>query len=127
MIRPVTCPATINYFVNHPDNTDGVLLDMKGAINPKTAFYMGEHGGFAFEWTAPMTFEVHAMVAKAGRGRWALDGLAYALHDMRGLANHFWARVHPDALHIGLFARQAGFALEPTMALAPWRVFSRRT
>lgn len=123
----MTCPATINYFVNHPDNLDGPQLDMSGAINPKTAFYIGEHGGFAFEWTAPRTFEVHAMVTREGRGKWALDALEYALRAMQDRANHFWCRIHPDAPHIALFARMTGFRMDDTTALAPWRVFNRRT
>lgn len=127
MIRPVTCPATINYFANHPDNNIGPLLDFTNAVGPKTAFYIGEHGGFAFEWSAPGTYEVHAMVAKGGRGRWALDAMKTALRAMSERANHFWARVHPDSPHIAMFARLAGFRDCGTDALAPWRVYSRRT
>lgn len=127
MIRPVTDPRTIEYYVNHPDNLEGPALDMAGAIGPKTAFYIGEHGGFGFEWCAPGTYEVHAMVTKAGRGRWALNALETALRDMAGRADHYWCRIHPDTPHIALFARLAGFRMDATTALAPWHVYNRRT
>ena len=126
MIAEVSNPAIVNFFANHPDNNSGPLLDLTGAMGPKTAYFLGKHGGFAFEWTAPGTYEVHAMVVKAGRGRWALDALETALRAMQGRAERFWARIEPDRPEIALFARLAGFRDCGANVLAPWRIYERR-
>jgi RimJ/RimL family protein N-acetyltransferase len=113
MIREVTDAAILNAFSAHPDISAkfGGAIEFSGAMRETAVYLFGEHGGLAFEWTAPRTYEVHIMLTTAGRGRWGIEAVKRALAIMmaeRG-ANHVWARVKPDDRHISLFARWCGF------------------
>lgn len=110
-------PARVNYLVNHPSirphiGGDGVsVMDLSEAVqNRDNVFLDGEHGGFAFIWTAPRTYEVHTFILPEGRGEWARD-FADLARDWMGdnFADHLWTRVHPEAGNVRAFTLRSGF------------------
>lgn len=117
MMRRTFDAGRINYLVNHPTirphiGGDGESnLDLSDAVaDPANVFLDGEHGGFAFTWSAPGVFEVHTFILKDGRGAWARSfarDAREAMADIYG-AKHLWTRVHPDAAHVRKFTLDAG-------------------
>lgn len=104
----------INFYANHPEIRPFIggtgELDLSSAtFDPHFALF-GEHGGFVLTWTAPETYEVHTLIAEAGRGQWAFDfakeSIAYMV---RNGALHLWTRVHPKHRHTAIFTRKMGF------------------
>lgn len=114
MIRPVGDAGTVNYFANHPEIRPFIggegELDLSIIVTAPNVALFGEHGGFCLSWTAPGTWEVHTMIVKAGRGRWALEAAEKSLEYMKGIgAFHLWTRVHPDMRNVERFTRMMGF------------------
>jgi streptogramin lyase len=109
--------ARINTLVNDPSirpfiGGDGEsALDLTAAVDdPQNVFLMGEHGGFAFTWSAPRTYEVHTFILPTGRGPEALEMALTARGWMEEhFADHLWTRVHPDAANVRKFTLKAGF------------------
>ncbi len=107
----------INNLVNHPTirpycggNPNAWLNLTAAVIDLKNYFLLGQHGGFCFCWSAPNTYEIHAFVLPEGRGKWAYDFIAACIGNMvRHGANHLWARVAVDAVHVRRFTMKAGF------------------
>lgn len=72
----LTDAAHLNALVNHPSvrptcGGDGKSqLDLTPVLaNKKNHVFAWDHGAFLFVWTAPQTYEVHAMILPEGRGR----------------------------------------------------------
>jgi hypothetical protein len=110
--------AYINSLVNHPDirphiGGDGEsVLDLSAAVNDRAnVFLVGDHGGFAFSWSAPFVYDVHALVLPSGSGKWARDSFALARDAMCDIygARILWVRIEPDNRKTIMFARRAGF------------------
>lgn len=117
MIRRSFDADTINALVNDPSirphvGGDGAsFIDLAAAVADKqNIFLMGEHGGFAFTWSAPGTYEVHTFILPDGRGPQALDLAMLARNAMADIygATHLWTRVHPDAGNVRAFTLKAG-------------------
>lgn len=116
----------INELVNHPSIRPHIggdpeaPLDLTAAVNDSAnIFLLGEHGGFAFTWSAPHVYEVHTFVLPEGRGAWAATlakTARSAMTDMWG-AKHLWTRVHPDAANVRAFTLKAGFKPAGTHAI----------
>lgn len=108
----------INDLVNHPSirphvgGDPQVPLDLTAVVaNHDNIFLLGDHGGFAFTWTAPGTYEVHTFILPEGRGAMALNAALLArsaMNDIYG-ADHLWTRVHPEAGNVRAFTLKAGF------------------
>jgi hypothetical protein len=107
----------LNALVNHPAirptcGGDGEsFIDLSTFLaKPKNHAVVWNHGGFLFEWTAPQTYEVHAMILPEGRGR-----LAYrkAFHGIQYILSHgaerLWARVAEGHEGLRHYTRAAGF------------------
>lgn len=109
--------ARINGLVNDPSirphiGGDGESpLDLTAAVTDKqNIFLLDKHGGFAFTWSAPRTYEVHTFILPEGRGPAALDMALTARSWMEEhFADHLWTRVHPDAANVRAFTLKAGF------------------
>jgi len=110
-------PERANYLVNHPSVRPHVGGDVSAAIDlaafvaeRQNVFLDGEHGGFAFTWSAPRTYEVHTFILPEGRGEWAAE-FAELARDWMGdnFADHLWTRVHPEAVNVRNFTLKAGF------------------
>jgi RimJ/RimL family protein N-acetyltransferase len=108
----------VNELVNHPSIRPHIggdpeaELDLSAAVADRgNIFLLGEHGGFAFIWTAPHTYEVHTFILPEGRGQPALTLALLARSAMADLweAEHLWTRVHPDAANVRAFTLKAGF------------------
>jgi hypothetical protein len=106
----------INALANHPAIRPGVggepdaPLDLSALVADGNHYFLtGEHGGFAYVWTAPRVYEVHTFIVPAGRGGWAARAATESLSVMRPAADMVWTRVAPDAPHVAAFARRAGF------------------
>ena len=102
--------ALVNHPVIRPEMGGSGDIDLTAAVAmPRNVFLLGEHGAFTLSWSAPHTYEAHAMVLPSGRGRWALsaaaDGIAYMA--ARG-AQRIWARAHPNARNVALFLQMIG-------------------
>lgn len=113
MIAPCRDPAIINSFANHPEirpfiGGEGDLDLTSITIDPNVALF-GEHGGFCLSWTAPGTYEVHTMIVKQGRGRWALEAAREGIDHLVSIGvHHLWTRVHPEARNVERFTRSMG-------------------
>ena len=137
MIRSIDDAEIVNGFANHPDirpDIGGVgRLDLTSAVQEPNVFLFGEHGGFCLSWSAPETYEVHTMITREGRGRWAIEAARSAIEQMieRG-ARQMWTRVHPEARHTAMFTRIMGFREWGTNTLdigdgpIAWRIFNWR-
>jgi hypothetical protein len=107
----------VNALVNHPSvrpfvGGDGVSeLDLTDAVaDRRNIFLAGEHGGFAFSWSAPRTYEVHTFILPEGRGEWSRAFAMAARNWMQDHeATHLWTRVPADAENIRAFTEDAGF------------------
>lgn len=112
MIAETRDPDILNHFAQHPEIIDGIggPLDLTGAIRDTAVFLFGEHGGFLFEWCAPGTYEVHAMITEAGRGAWGFAAAkqARAMIEAKG-CDHLWCRIKPRDRHIAALAIRTGF------------------
>jgi hypothetical protein len=118
VIRRTFDAARVNELVNHPTIRPHVggdpetELDLTAAVVSRdNVFLLGDHGGFAFIWTAPGTYEVHTFILPEGRGQEALTlamAARSAMADMWG-ADHLWTRVHPKAANVRAFTLKAGF------------------
>jgi hypothetical protein len=109
--------ARINALVNDPSirphiGGDGKsVLDLTAAVaDRQNVFVLGEHGGFAFTWSAPRTYEVHTFILPEGRGPAALEmALTTRGWMQEHFADHLWTMVHPDAANVRRFTLAAGF------------------
>lgn len=106
--------ARINYLINHETirPTCGGDITQPIDFSPLVAdadniFLDGEHGGLAFIWTAPFTYEVHVYLLPKGRGKWGFEFALEARDYMKDHAKMLWARVDSPALR--LFTMKAGF------------------
>jgi hypothetical protein len=106
----------INALVNDPSIRPFVgpgddVLDLSEAVaHERNVFLVGEHGGFAFSWCAPQTYEVHTFVLPEGRGDWAASFAMSARNCMRDYgATHLWTRVPVGAENVRKFTLKAGF------------------
>lgn len=107
----------INALVNDPSirphvGGDGKSwLDLSAAVaDEQNVFLLGEHGGFAFTWSAPRTYEVHTFILPAGRGKWARAAARFARDLMEAdYADHLWTRVAPEAANVRAFTLLNGF------------------
>lgn len=119
MIGRTFDPTLVNRFINDPDVRPFVggdittALDLTGAVQDQAnIFLLGEHGGFAFIWSAPSTYEVHTFITPSGRGAWAASAALTA----RGLmatehgADRLWTRVPSEAGNVRRFTTAAGFS-----------------
>jgi len=110
-------PDRINALFNHTDirpfiGGDGEsVLDLSPAVEDRqNIFLLGEHGGFAFTWSAPRTYEVHTAILPEGRGPQALELALTARGWMaEHFADHLWTRVHPEMANVRAFTIKAGF------------------
>jgi hypothetical protein len=110
----------INVLVNHPTirpfvGGDGKsILDLTNAVmDRKNIFLLGEHGGFAFTWCAPRTFEIHTFILPEGRGALASKLAIEARSLMQELgARHLWTRVAESMAHVLKFTLNAGFEID---------------
>jgi hypothetical protein len=108
--------ARINELVNHPTirpfvGGDGQSkLEMEPQVQDlQNYFLLGPHGGFAYLWSAPQTYEIHTFILPEGRGRDAYRLARESLEYMRGQgAEHLWTRVHPDSANVRRFTLAAG-------------------
>lgn len=109
--------ARLNALVNHPSvrqtcGGDGAsYLDMSPFVaNDKNHAFVWEHGAFLFAWSAPQTYEVHAVVLPEGRGRnayrMARKGISYIVAEG---AERLWARVAKGHDALRHYTAQAGF------------------
>jgi hypothetical protein len=118
MLQRCFDPARINDLVNHPAirphiGGDGEsFLDLTAAVSDRqNVFLIGEHGGFAFTWSAPRTYEVHTFILPEGRGPNALEMALTARGWMaEHFADHLWTRVDPEAANVRAFTLKAGFS-----------------
>lgn len=118
MLRRCFDADTINALVNDPSirphiGGDGESpLDLSAAVaDRQNVFLMGEHGGFAFTWSAPRTYEVHTFILPEGRGPAALELALTARGWMaEHFADHLWTRVTPEAANVRAFTLKAGFS-----------------
>lgn len=110
--------SSVNELVNRDDIRPHVggdvtqKLDLSAAIeNDNNIALMGKHGGFVLIWTSPRTYEVHTMIAEAGRGEWALAAAREGMRQMRDQygAARLWTRVNPSARNVRTFTIAAGF------------------
>ncbi len=117
MIRRTFDAERVNYLINHPSvrpfvGGDGEsFIDLTAAVADKQNIFVdGEHGGFAFTWSAPCVYEVHTFVLPEGRGQWAADAAMTARAFMQNNGGrHLWTRVQPDAANVRKFTLKAGF------------------
>jgi hypothetical protein len=117
MIQRCFDAGRINDLVNDPSirphigGDPDAPLDLTAAVNDRmNVFLLGEHGGFAFTWSAPRTYEVHTFILPEGRGPEALELALTARGWMEEhFADHLWTRVHPDAANVRAFTLKAGF------------------
>ncbi len=78
-------------------------------------FLLGEHGGFAFCWSAPGSYEVHTFITPEGRGEWAALAAAEGLASIKAHgASHLWTRVDPKAANVRAYTLRAGFGAAGT-------------
>lgn len=110
----------INAVVNHPAVRPFVgpaeigALDMTALVGSEEhLFPFGEHGGFAFIWTAPHCREVHTFFTPEGRGAWAAQARTEAIDLAREQGTRtLWTRIPPDSPHVEAFA--VGGGMKPT-------------
>jgi hypothetical protein len=115
-------PELLNWFGSHPDIVEGIggAVDFTHALRETNVFLFGEHGGFCFEWTAPGTYEVHAMITRSGRGIWGFRAALDARSKIAAMgAQRLWARVRDDQRALAVFTRRAGFIRVDRRALYP--------
>jgi hypothetical protein len=109
--------AFVNELANHPSirptcGGDGKsTLDLAPFLdNPLNRAFIWDLGCFLFQWSAPETFEVHAMILPEGRGpegyRMAGEGIAYIVGEG---AERLWARVEKGDNALRHYTTQAGF------------------
>lgn len=139
MIREVRDPAIINSFANHPSIRPHVAagdfeLDLSAGVCEPNVFLFGEHGGIAWMWSAPDTYEGHVMLSLFGRGRWGIEAGREAIHVMaeRG-ARQLWGRIHPGRPEVGIYAHAIGLTdtgIRHTLDIGEgpvaWRIFNWR-
>lgn len=117
MMRRCFDAVRINALVNDPSirpfvGGDGSShVDLTAVVEDRqNIFLLGAHGGFAFTWSAPRTYEVHTFILPEGRGPEALELALTARGWMEEhFADHLWTRVHPDAANVRAFTLKAGF------------------
>lgn len=113
----LTDAAHLNALVNHPSvrptcGGDGKSqLDLTPVLaNKKNHVFAWDHGAFLFVWTAPQTYEVHAMILPEGRGRdayrMAKRGISYIVSEG---AERLWARVAEGFDALRHYTTSAGF------------------
>lgn len=120
MIRRIYDAETINGFANDPDIVMGLgaVVDFSHAMRETAVFLFGEHGGYIFEWSSPDVYEVHAMIAKDGRGQWALKAARQALLYIASMGSRgVWARIDPARPGIAWMARRCGFSFVESKVL----------
>lgn len=117
MIERCFDASRINALVNDPSirphvGGDGEsFIDLSAAVaDEQNVFLLGEHGGFAFTWSAPRTYEVHTFILPEGRGKWARAVARLARDWMEAdFADHLWTRVAPEAVNVRAFTLLNGF------------------
>ena len=125
-VNAVVNHPAVRPFIGAPEAGD---LDLSAMIEqPENLFPFGEHGGFAFIWTAPHAREVHTFILPEGRGKWARDAAREAI----GIAGQcgtvmLWTRIPPHAPHVRAYAACMGMrATGETVATfgTPWPIYS---
>lgn len=107
-------PDAINALANHEEIRPFIggsgPLDFTDAIaRPEHHFIIGQHGGFALIWTAPAALEVHTMIMKKGRGRWARDAASFGIGYARQAgAKTLWTKVPPHSRNVRIYAAMMG-------------------
>lgn len=106
----------LNAFANDPSVRPFVgggngYIDLSDAVADRdNIFLAGEHGAFAFSWTAPGTYEVHTFILPEGRGEWAARFARQARDFMEDEgAIQLWTRVPVGAENIRKFTLKAEF------------------
>lgn len=118
IVRSFDAPY-LNTIINDPSirphigGDPEIPLDLTDLVaDLKNYMLVGKHGGFAFTWTAPETYEVHTFILPEGRGQAALDLAKRALAYMKAEgATHIWTRVERGAENVRRFTIAGG--LEP--------------
>lgn len=89
-------------------------LDLSDQIsNPLNLYPFGEHGGFALQWTAPFTREVHTFILPEGRGVWAREAALAGIELARQHGTSIlWTRIPDDQPNVAAFAKWMG--MKPT-------------
>lgn len=110
----------VNAFCNDPDVLPGLCLgldhvDVTQAIaDDRNVFFIGEHGGAFFHWSAPGTYDAHDFFVKEGRGSWAkaasFSMLIAMFHDYG--ARLLWAQTPVENKACRVFNRILGFKSE---------------
>lgn len=86
-------------------------IDLTEAVaNRDNHFVAGEHGAFAFSWSAPRVYEVHTFILPEGRGAWAKQFALDARDYMDRISVMLWTRVPVAAGNIRAFTEKAGFS-----------------
>jgi len=107
----------VNEIVNHPEvrplaGGDGKSwIDMTRVVTDQQCYtLLGPHGGFCFTWTAPQTYEVHAFILPAGRGK-AAYRLGMMCRDyMESVGTlQLWARIGRGMDHVRHLTVTCGF------------------
>jgi len=110
--------AFINALANHPSMRPTIGGDGKSKLdltnfldNPRNRSFAWDCGCFLFEWSAPQTFEVHALILPEGRGpeayRKAAEGIEYIVSEG---CERLWARVPKGDDALKHYTVAAGFA-----------------
>lgn len=127
MIREIRDTTVLNQFAARPDIAPAIggALDFSGVDLDRTVFLFGAFGGFLFELSAPDEYEVHVMLAEAGRGSWGFAAAIEARNEMaRRGCRRLWARIDPALRHLVIFTRKAGFVRAGD--LPPYQIFEWR-
>lgn len=136
MIEATYDPDLINGFANHPDISPEIggdgKLDLSAGVQSPNVFLFGEHGGTAWMWHGPDTYEGHVMMTRAGRGKWAVEAGRVAIRHLADMgARLLWARIH--SAHVAVYARRIGMEytgqildLDVGGRIMPCRIFAWR-
>lgn len=87
-------------------------LDLANAVaDEANLFLAGTHGVLIYAWSAPRTYELHAMIRPAGRGGWARRFIAETLEHVAlyCAASLIWCRAAPDRRDVRWLACSLGF------------------
>jgi hypothetical protein len=107
----------LNALANHPEirptcGGDGKsFIDLTPFVNDRhNHALLWSNGYFLYLWTAPQTFEVHAVVLKEGRGLPAYRAASHSIEYMVAHgAERLWARIDPTHRALRHFAASNGF------------------
>jgi hypothetical protein len=107
----------LNALANHPEirptcGGDGKsLLDLAPFVQDRHNHAVAwDSGAYLFTWSAPQTYEVHAMVLPEGRGRNAYRMAALGIAYMLAVGmERLWARVAREAKALRYYTIAAGF------------------